>query len=199
MKNVANSPAWVRSVICEADLDMQITSALPPMGLHMYLQWCSISLKSPRSKTRVYVAMTVIFHLQCPKFKMDAECYSLSDVLAIASVHPFYSLDVDYPPTREELPSVLAKAKDSGNGELLSFPLTHKEQLYCNLVNSPPMVSTDCPDIHKSHASPSIKTRAMATDLAHTSAQRVEVQEDRRWSLRLIQLKLVGSALRLVH
>lgn len=129
---------------------------------------------------------------------MDAECYSLSDVLAIASVHPFYS-DVVYPPTREELPSVLTKARDSGNGELLSFPLTHKEQLYCNLVNSPLMFSTDCPDIHKSHASPSIKTRAMATDLAHTSAQQVEVQEDRRWSLRLIRSKLAGSALRLVH
>jgi cystathionine beta-lyase/cystathionine gamma-synthase len=66
---------------------------------------------------------------------MDADCYSLSDVLAIASVHPFYS-DVVYPPTREELPSVLAKAKSSGNGELLSFPLTHKEQLYCNFVHS---------------------------------------------------------------
>ncbi|KNG90486.1 hypothetical protein ANOM_001221 [Aspergillus nomiae NRRL 13137] len=64
---------------------------------------------------------------------MDAECYSLSDVLAIASVHPFYS-DVVYPPTREELPSLLTKARDSGNGELLSFPLTHKEQLYSQIA-----------------------------------------------------------------
>lgn len=39
----------------------------------------------------------------------------------------------------------------------------------------------------------------MATDLARTSAQQVEVQEDRLWSLRLIQLKLVNSALHLVH
>jgi hypothetical protein len=60
---------------------------------------------------------------------MNADCYSLPDVLAIASVHPFYS-DAVYPPTREELPSVLAKARESGNGELLSFSLTHKEQLY---------------------------------------------------------------------
>lgn len=74
--------------------------------------------------------MTVSFHLQSSKFKMDADCYSLPDILAIASVHPFYS-DVVYPPTREELPSVLAKARESGNGEWLSFPLTHKEQLYC--------------------------------------------------------------------
>ena len=71
--------------------------------------------------------MTVNF--QSLKFKMNADCYSLLDVLAIASVHPFYS-DVAYPPTREELPSVLAKARESCNGELLSFPLTHKEQLY---------------------------------------------------------------------
>ncbi|KAB8266480.1 hypothetical protein BDV30DRAFT_247982 [Aspergillus minisclerotigenes] len=63
----------------------------------------------------------------------DANCYSLSDVLAIASAHPFYS-DVVYPPTREELPSVLAKARESGNGELLSFPLTHKEQLYSHIA-----------------------------------------------------------------
>lgn len=74
--------------------------------------------------------MTVGFHLRSSKFKMDPDCYSIPDVLAIASVHPFYS-DVVYPPTREELPSVLAKARDSGNGELLLFPLTHKEQLYC--------------------------------------------------------------------
>lgn len=64
------------------------------------------------------------------KCKMEGDCYPLSDVLAIASVHPFYS-DVVYPPTREELPSVLAKARESGNDELTSFPLTHKEQLYC--------------------------------------------------------------------
>ncbi|KAJ5124238.1 uncharacterized protein N7515_008063 [Penicillium bovifimosum] len=64
---------------------------------------------------------------------MDADCYSLSDVLAIASVHPFYS-DAVYPPTREELPSVLAKARESSNGGLLSFPLTHKEQLYSQIA-----------------------------------------------------------------
>ena len=39
----------------------------------------------------------------------------------------------------------------------------------------------------------------MATDLARTSAQQVEVREDRLWSLRLIQLKLVSNAPRLVH
>ncbi|CRL31260.1 unnamed protein product [Penicillium camemberti] len=64
---------------------------------------------------------------------MDPDCYSIPDVLAIASVHPFYS-DVVYPPTREELPSILAKARDSGNGELLFFPLTHKEQLYSQIA-----------------------------------------------------------------
>lgn len=60
---------------------------------------------------------------------MEVNWYPLPDVLAIASVHPFYS-DAVYPPTREELSSVLAKARESGNGELPSFPLTHKEKLY---------------------------------------------------------------------
>lgn len=81
-----------------------------------------------KTKHCVYSAMTVI--------QMDADCYSLPDVLAIASIHPFYS-DVVYPPTREDLPSVLAKARESGIGKLLSFPLTHKEQLYC--ISSTPL------------------------------------------------------------
>ncbi|KAI9933172.1 hypothetical protein MW887_007643 [Aspergillus wentii] len=61
---------------------------------------------------------------------MVADYYPLSDVLAVASVHPFYS-DTTYPPTREELPSVLANARESTNGlELSKFPLTEKDKLY---------------------------------------------------------------------
>lgn len=56
--------------------------------------------------------------------------YSLEDVLAVASIHPFYS-DATYPPTREELPTVLENCKQRAHGlTLASFPLTRKDTLY---------------------------------------------------------------------
>ncbi|KAA8651451.1 uncharacterized protein ATNIH1004_000334 [Aspergillus tanneri] len=59
-----------------------------------------------------------------------AKYYTLSDILAIAKVHPFYS-DTKYPPTREDLPSVLAASKNDGiSVDLKSFPLTKKSTLY---------------------------------------------------------------------
>jgi hypothetical protein len=55
--------------------------------------------------------------------------FDLGDVLAIASVHPFYSA-TPYPPRSEDLPILLAKHRESGTGfKLSSFPLTWKEAL----------------------------------------------------------------------
>ncbi|RAL17044.1 uncharacterized protein BO97DRAFT_453080 [Aspergillus homomorphus CBS 101889] len=56
--------------------------------------------------------------------------FDLGDVLAIASVHPFYSA-TPYPPRREELPALLANFRESATEfKLSSFPLTRKEALY---------------------------------------------------------------------
>ncbi|CAG8909807.1 unnamed protein product [Penicillium egyptiacum] len=56
--------------------------------------------------------------------------FDLGDVLAIASVHPFYS-PTPYPPRREDLPILLAKHRESAiDFKLSSFPLTWKEGLY---------------------------------------------------------------------
>jgi hypothetical protein len=55
--------------------------------------------------------------------------FDLGDVLAIASVHPFYSA-TPYPPRSEDLPLLLAKHRESAaNLKLSSFPLTRKEAL----------------------------------------------------------------------
>ncbi|KAJ5773680.1 hypothetical protein N7457_008576 [Penicillium paradoxum] len=56
--------------------------------------------------------------------------FDLSEVLAIASNHPFYS-DTEYPPKSEDLPILLAKHQKLGTKlSLSSFPLTRKEALY---------------------------------------------------------------------
>ncbi|KAE8371803.1 hypothetical protein BDV26DRAFT_302457 [Aspergillus bertholletiae] len=61
---------------------------------------------------------------------MHPDYYSVSDVLAVARLHPFYS-STTYPPTREELPHILAKSKGLATDlELASFPLTWKSELY---------------------------------------------------------------------
>lgn len=55
--------------------------------------------------------------------------FDLSDILAIASIHPFYS-DTEYPPTSEDLPKLLAKQRIScADLQLSSFPLTWKDSL----------------------------------------------------------------------
>ncbi|KAA8644009.1 hypothetical protein EYZ11_010862 [Aspergillus tanneri] len=59
-----------------------------------------------------------------------AEYISLSDILAVAKVHPFYS-DKKFPPTREDLLQILAASKDNKNVmDLKSFPLKRKNALY---------------------------------------------------------------------
>lgn len=56
--------------------------------------------------------------------------YPMEDVLAIASIHPFYS-DAKYPPTRADIPSALTNAKQTSgrDRDLKSFPLTRKSTL----------------------------------------------------------------------
>ncbi|KAJ6134842.1 hypothetical protein N7512_000002 [Penicillium capsulatum] len=63
---------------------------------------------------------------------MPPKFYSLSEVLEVANVHPFYS-DAKYPPTREQIPAILkaARAKKS-RLRLTSFPVTRKDSLYTN-------------------------------------------------------------------
>lgn len=60
---------------------------------------------------------------------MAENSYCMADVLAIASVHPFYS-NTTYPPTSEELPRILERQRESARDlELSSFPLTRKDIL----------------------------------------------------------------------
>lgn len=65
-----------------------------------------------------------------------SDFYSLSDILSVASVHPFYS-DSEYPPTREQLPQLLqvSQAKGEDTRQLKSFPLTRKDSLYVAVFN----------------------------------------------------------------
>ncbi|KAE8312643.1 hypothetical protein BDV41DRAFT_565005 [Aspergillus transmontanensis] len=61
---------------------------------------------------------------------MSSGPYPLTDILAVARVHPFYSQE-EYPPTADALDQVLAKSKEeAGNAlELKSIPLLRKDTL----------------------------------------------------------------------
>ncbi|EEP79916.1 predicted protein [Uncinocarpus reesii 1704] len=60
---------------------------------------------------------------------MASRFYSLADILASASVHPFYSA-AEYPSTPEAFAETLAAAKQQNALDLKSFPLMRKERLY---------------------------------------------------------------------
>ena len=62
--------------------------------------------------------------------KMSSGPYPLTDILAVARVHPFYSQE-EYPPTAETLSQVLLKSKEEAGStlELNSMPLLRKETL----------------------------------------------------------------------
>ncbi|OQE30240.1 hypothetical protein PENFLA_c003G04695 [Penicillium flavigenum] len=61
---------------------------------------------------------------------MQPDFYPLSDILEVASVHPFYS-DAEYPPTREQIPAILESSRlKREDVQLRSFPVTRKDSLY---------------------------------------------------------------------
>ncbi|KAJ6098411.1 hypothetical protein N7499_002785 [Penicillium canescens] len=66
---------------------------------------------------------------------MPPDFYPLSDILRVASVHPFYS-DTEYPPTREQIPEILETAQANGEDgvQLKSFPLITKDSLAIDLM-----------------------------------------------------------------
>lgn len=64
---------------------------------------------------------------------MLSDFYALSDVLKVASVHPFYS-DAEYAPTREQIPAILESGRGNEDSiRLASFPITKKDSLYATL------------------------------------------------------------------
>ncbi|KAJ9215857.1 hypothetical protein DTO166G4_2401 [Paecilomyces variotii] len=71
---------------------------------------------------------------------MAENTYCMADVLAIASIHPFYSNNT-YPPSSEELPTILERQRESPKDlKLSSFPLTRKDTLYKEIAR----LTTDC-------------------------------------------------------
>ncbi|GAB1199703.1 hypothetical protein APSETT444_009060 [Aspergillus pseudonomiae] len=66
---------------------------------------------------------------------MSSGPYPLTDILAVARVHPFYSQE-EYPPTAETLSQVLLKSKEEAGStlELNSMPLLRKETLVIEFV-----------------------------------------------------------------
>lgn len=55
--------------------------------------------------------------------------YTLSQVLAVAKVHPFYSPDVEYPPSPEEVREIVKQTRNE-DVDLTRIPLVTKEKLY---------------------------------------------------------------------
>lgn len=56
--------------------------------------------------------------------------YSLREILSVASRHPFYNREIQYPPNAEEIARLLDPQTATAAPELASLPLTHKEDLY---------------------------------------------------------------------
>lgn len=61
---------------------------------------------------------------------MPDSYYSLRDILSVASRHPFYNSEIQYPPNEEEIARLLDPQITPPAAELGSLPLTHKEDLY---------------------------------------------------------------------
>ena len=55
--------------------------------------------------------------------------FTLSQILAVAKVHPFYSLDVEYPPSPEEVQQIASQTQNE-HVDLARIPLVTKERLY---------------------------------------------------------------------
>lgn len=55
--------------------------------------------------------------------------YPLHDILAVASIHPFYRSDIQFPPDAEHIKNVLGNQKDAKTPSLASVPLTYKQGL----------------------------------------------------------------------
>lgn len=61
---------------------------------------------------------------------MGNNAYSLSEVLRVAKIHPFYDRNVEYPPGPDTIQGVLERAAaDSRGPDLDAFSLLQKEDL----------------------------------------------------------------------
>jgi hypothetical protein len=62
---------------------------------------------------------------------MDNELYSLSDVLAIANIHPFYVPSIEYPPDANTIHATRERAaeKPTKASDLTLKPLLRKKDL----------------------------------------------------------------------
>jgi hypothetical protein len=61
---------------------------------------------------------------------MRSNVFSLREILAVASIHPFYAAQVQYPPDAEAIQAALASAaKEPSNTDLRLVPLTVKKDL----------------------------------------------------------------------
>ncbi|CAG7970933.1 unnamed protein product [Penicillium olsonii] len=61
---------------------------------------------------------------------MSDTYYSIRDILSVASRHPFYNHEVQYPPNAEEIAQLRDPQNETEIRELSDIPLTHKEDLY---------------------------------------------------------------------
>ena len=55
--------------------------------------------------------------------------YPLRDILTVASIHPFYRRDIQFPPSQKEIKQAIVGQKDTITPPLESHPLTRKQDL----------------------------------------------------------------------
>ncbi|KAJ2996305.1 hypothetical protein NUW58_g1009 [Xylaria curta] len=64
---------------------------------------------------------------------MDSNIYSLRDILAVASIHPFYHQEREYPPDASAIQVAIQQAAEHSAVNLKPFPLLWKTDLYTTI------------------------------------------------------------------
>jgi hypothetical protein len=74
--------------------------------------------------------------------------YTLKDILAVASVHPFYNSNTCFPPTQAQINEVISNGRNKQCPDLTNWPLTQKDHLYA-LFPKPMILSLTVPRYQK--------------------------------------------------
>ena len=103
-----------------------------------------------------------------------AAFYSITEILSVARIHPFYNPSCEYPPS----PQAIADAPKFNNGQsspqLSEQPLLHKYQLYLVTLGTSSIAEADMPtDTQQSSAFALTRMRRMVFGSILSSVPRV--------------------------
>lgn len=56
--------------------------------------------------------------------------YTLKEILAVSTIHPFYNSSSRFPPTQAQIDAIIGDKQDKQCPDLTNLPLTQKDTLY---------------------------------------------------------------------